>query len=216
MREKLTRWVYGAPNLVGCALVLVGVGLFMAGVISGPLVAPIVGGLYLLGAVATPRPKGLKTEVHVPGAVDPIELKTSLDDLVSESLDRLPDTLATKVAAIRQTILDILPKVNDSTIDRQDLFALEKTVTEYLPETLDNYLTLPRGYANNRVVANGKTAEQLLAGQLDLINQKMQAISEAVAKDDLSKLLAQGRFLEERFGKNDELKIGSQGTAQRR
>jgi hypothetical protein len=109
--------------------------------------------------------------------------------------------------SIQSTILDILPKLPNTTIDRQDLFALERTVSDYLPTTLDNYLTLPRAYASSHVVANGKTAEQLLGEQLDLIDQKMKEISDAVAKDDVGKLLAQGRFLEERFGRNSDLAL---------
>ena len=84
-------------------------------------------------------------------------------------------------------------------------------MSDYLPQTLDNYLTLPRAYANSHVVANGKTAERLLGNQLDLIGEKMKEISDAIAKDDVGKLLAQGRFLEERFGRNTDLKLSPAG-----
>src|SRR5262249_11714087 len=113
---------------------------------------------------------------------------------------RLPDDLAAKVSSIGTTIHDLLPKVSASTVDRRDLFAVERTVTEYLPRTLDTYLTLPRAYADSRVVQDGKTAHQLLGEQLDLIDQKMHEITDAVAKDDVNRLLTQGRFLEDRFG----------------
>jgi len=39
--------------------------------------------------------------------------------------------------------------------------------------------------------------------------------SDAVAKDDVDKLLAQGRFLEGRFGTSDELKLPSTGDRPR-
>jgi len=39
--------------------------------------------------------------------------------------------------------------------------------------------------------------------------------SDAVAKDDVDKLLAQGRFLEDRFGTSDELKPPSTGDRPR-
>jgi hypothetical protein len=214
MGDRLIRWFYGVPNMVGIALALVGVGLYLGGVILGFLVPLIVIGLYLLGAVVTPKPKGIGGLSTLGGDLDAGQVKAQLDRIVGESQKRLPGELATKVVSIQATILDILPKLEQTTIDRQDLFALERTVSEYLPTTLDNYLTLPRAYANSHVVADGKTAEQLLGEQLDLIDQKMKEISDAVAKDDVGKLLAQGRFLEERFGHNTELALPPAQTAQ--
>ena len=131
MRERALRWLYGLPNMVGMVLAIAGIVLFIAGVISGTLVVPIVVGL----------------------------------------------------------------------------FAVERTVTDYLPTTLNAYLRLPKAYASTRVIRSGKTASALLGEQLDLIDEKMQEVAEAVAKDDVGKLLAQGRFLEERFKRNDELNI---------
>jgi hypothetical protein len=207
--DRVARWFYGLPNMVGAGLAVGGLAAFIAGVLHGWLVIPIVAGLYAFGAVATPRPKGLTGLVSPDGSLDAGKLRSSLEKLTRESGRRLPPELAAKVGQISQTILEILPKVQTSTIDRQDLFALERTVAEYLPNTIDAYLTLPRAYANSRVVQDGKTAKDLLGDQLDLIEEKMEAISEAVSKDDLNKLLAQGRFLEDRFGTNRELSIGA-------
>jgi hypothetical protein len=207
MGDRLIRWFYGVPNIVGIVLALVGVGLYLGGVIHGFLVPLIVVGLYVLGAVLTPKPKGIGGLSTLGGDLDPGLIRSALNRIVEESQKRLPDELAAKVVAIQATILDILPKLDGTTIDRQDLFALERTVSDYLPNTLDNYLTLPRAYANSHVIANGKTAEQLLGEQLDLIDQKMKEISDAVAKDDVGKLLAQGRFLEERFGRSTDLAL---------
>jgi hypothetical protein len=205
--ERLVRWFYGVPNMVGIALALVGLGLFIGGVIHGWLVPLIVIGMYAIGAVVAPKPRGLGGLSAGGGDLDSGQLKSALGKLAAQAQQRLPDDLAAKVVAIQATILDILPRIDASNIDRQDLFALERTVSDYLPQTINNYLTLPRAYADSRAVAGGKTAKELLAGQLDLIEEKMQTISEAVAKDDVGKLLAQGRFLEERFGQNKELSL---------
>jgi len=207
MGDRAVRWFYGLPNLLGIVLALVGLGLYIGGAISGWLVPLIVIGLYLVGAVLTPKPKGLTGLSVLSGDLDTGQIKDALDRIVDESKRRLPDDLAAKVVAIQATILEILPKLSATTIDRQDLFALERTVSDYLPQTLDNYLTLPRAYANSHAVSDGKTAAQLLGEQLDLIGEKMKEIADAVAKDDVGKLLAQGRFLEERFGKNTDLAL---------
>jgi hypothetical protein len=192
--------------MVGIALALIGLGIFIAHVISGILVVPIVIGLYAIGALATPRPRALSV-VDAGGQLDAGRLKKALDQIAEQSRKRLPDELAAKVDAIRTTILDLLPNLKTTSIPRDDLFAIERTVSDYLPTTLDTYLTLPRAYAKTKIVKDGKTAEQLLAVQLDLIDEKMQEISDAVAKDDVGKMLAQGRFLEERFSRSSELAI---------
>lgn len=212
MSDHLTRWFYGLPNIVGSALALAGLALFIGGVTRGLLVIPIIAGLYVLGAVVTPRPKPIAGFIVPGGTLDAGQMRSALERLQREAGSRLPAELVPKVAAISQTILEIVPKVNASTIDSQDLFVLERTVTDYLPSTLNAYLTLPRAYANSRVVQNGKTAKDLLVEQLDLIEEKMQAISEAVSRDDLNKLLAQGRFLEDKFGANDELSLKTAPT----
>jgi len=205
--DRVVRWFYGLPNIVGTALAIGGLALFIAGVIHGPLVLAIVAGLYVLGSVVTPRPKPISGFVDADGSLDAKEMRSALDKLVSQSDKRLPPDLAAKVEGISQSILDILPKVNASKIDQRDLFVLDRTVTDYLPSTINGYLTLPRAYANNRVVQDGKTAKDLLGEQLDLIAEKIDAISEAVSKDDLNNLLTQGRFLEDKFGKHDELNV---------
>jgi hypothetical protein len=207
MGDRLLRWFYGVPNIVGTVLALVGLGLFLGGVIHGWLVPPIVAGLYLIGAVVTPRPRGIGGLAAGAGGLDAGQMTNALARMTAEARQRLPEELAAKVAAIQPTIVDLLPRMTASSIDPRDLFAVERTVSTYLPQTLDNYLTLPRAYANTHEVAPGKTPRQLLGEQLDLIEQKMQEISDAVAKDDVGKLLAQGRFLEERFGTNTDLAL---------
>jgi hypothetical protein len=205
--DRLVRWFYGVPNIVGLVLALVGLGLYLGHVVHGWLVPPIIIGLYLIGAVVTPRPRGIGGLAAASGGLDAGQMTNALAKMTAQARSRLPDELAAKVAAIQQTIVDLLPRMSASAIDPRDLFAVERTVSTYLPQTLDNYLTLPRVYAKTHQVSGGKTPEQLLGDQLDLIEQKMQEISDAVAKDDVGKLLTQGRFLEERFGRSDDLDL---------
>jgi hypothetical protein len=48
----------------------------------------------------------------------------------------------------------------------------------------------------------GKTPLILLVEQLDLLMEKMDEIAEAVNRADSDKLIAHGRFLDEKFGKD--------------
>lgn len=66
-------------------------------------------------------------------------------------------------------------------------------------------MNLPSAYANLHPVKNGKTARQLLSEQLDLLDHSMQQIVEDIHRNDTQKLVVHGRFLEEKFRKDDLL-----------
>jgi hypothetical protein len=82
-----------------------------------------------------------------------------------------------------------------------DAFAVERTALDYLPTALESYLNLPRGYANRVPVSEGRTARQVLLAQLALLEAKLGEVLDAIAKGDADRLLAHGRFLEDRFGR---------------
>jgi hypothetical protein len=78
--------------------------------------------------------------------------------------------------------------------------AVLRTATSYLPEAVAGYLRLPRAYADNRPVQNGKTSLVVLCDQLDLLAAKMDEVFDAVCRADADALIAHGRFLAEKFG----------------
>ena len=81
----------------------------------------------------------------------------------------------------------------------QNVFLIRQTALEYLPRALNAYLALPRVYAERRAVADGRTPHDELLAQLQLLNRKMQEVADNIAKRDTDRLLANGRFLQERF-----------------
>src|SRR5947207_6288057 len=100
MADRLLRWFYGVPNMVAIALALVGLGLFLGGVISGWLVPPIVVGLYLIGALLTPRPRGIAGLGAGGGGLDAGQIKSALGRIAADAQARLPDELAARVVSI--------------------------------------------------------------------------------------------------------------------
>ena len=74
-------------------------------------------------------------------------------------------------------------------------------------------MALPRAYAERRPVASGQTPHDVLLGQLDLMDQKMREAADAILAHDSEKLLANGRFLADRFS-TSSLQIGASETAQ--
>lgn len=82
----------------------------------------------------------------------------------------------------------------------QDLYLVRQTATEYLPRTIQAYLAVPPDRREQVMISTGKTPLQELNEQLELLDQKLNDIAEAVELRDLDRLLANRRFLEQRFG----------------
>jgi hypothetical protein len=182
-------------NLVGLGLALIGTLLLLVHVIAGfwPV---IVVGLYLVGAILTPRrPAADATQVF-----NPNDVRQVLDRQISSMSGRLSPDVMAKVLSIRQIILGILPRSGNLPPGSPELYILERTATDYLPTTLKLYLSLPGPYATQHQVQDGKTSKQLVLDQLGILETKMNEVAEDVQRNDADRLLTNGRFLEERFG----------------
>jgi hypothetical protein len=200
-------YLYSRKNIVACVLALLGVGLFFLNLIGSVWPAVVVG-LYLVGALATPS--GPKLNLF--GGQAPSDIRGALDHQVSAVKGKVPDDVYQKVIAIQQTILSILPKIDRLGPGSQDAFIVQKTATDYLPSTLQAYLNLPRTYATLHRMPDGRTASQVLMDQLTLLDTKLEEVADAVNKNDTDALLANGRFLEDRFG-GSALKLPAAGGA---
>jgi hypothetical protein len=197
--QRLLRYLESRKNIAGCLLALGGVGLTLLGLL-GPFWPAVVVALYLIGALAVPSPR----RVLVGNAsFDPELVTTALDRLVRRVDGRAPPDVAAKVREIRQEIVGMLPFAAQFPPGSEDLFVIQRTATDYLPSALDAYLALPPEYALTRQVQDGKTPKQVLLEQLQLIDSKMDEVVDALHQRDTERLLASGRFLEERFGKGD-------------
>jgi hypothetical protein len=188
-------YLYSRKNIVGSLLALLGLGLFFIGVI-GAVWPGVVLGMYLIGALVTPSGK----QWNLLGGDAPSDLAGALSHQVAAIRGKVPDDVYQKVVSTQQTILGILPKIDRLGPGSQDAFVVQKTVTDYLPSTLQAYLNLPRAYATVHRFSDGRTAAQVLLDQLTLLDRKLDDVADAVNKNDADALLANGRFLEDRFG----------------
>jgi hypothetical protein len=196
-------YLYSRKNIVACLLALLGVALFFLGVI-GPVWPAVVVGMYLIGALVTPADR----KWDLLGGAEPADISGALSRQLAAVRGKVPDDVYQKVISIQQTILSILPKIDRLGPGSQDSFVVQKTATDYLPSTLQAYLNLPRAYATVHRMDDGRTAAQVLLDQLTLLDSKMEEVADAVNKNDTDALLANGRFLEDRFG-GSSLKLPS-------
>jgi hypothetical protein len=132
------------------------------------------------------------------------EIGRALDGAVRVASGRLPPAVQAKVAEIRREILELLPSTAMFPLGSEDVYVIQRTATDYLPSTLDAYLALPEAYATRQVLPDGRTPLQLLGDQLQLLDDRLDEITEAINHQDLNRLVANGRFLEERFGQRSE------------
>ena len=196
-------YLYSTRNMVASGLALLGLVLFFLGVV-GWVWPFVVVALYLIGVLVVPARRTL----DMVGSVGASDLGRALEDLLKRIRNKVPSDIEEKVQAIAATISGVLPRVGQLAPGSQERFVLERTVEDYLPRALQAYVNLPRLYATVHPIQDGKTARQVLGEQLDLLQEQMNEVADAVARNDTDTLLAHGRFLEEKFGRTD-LTLGS-------
>ena len=195
--NPVLRYLYSGKNIVGSTLALFGLLLFFTGVITSLFWPFVVIGMYGIGALLAPGPP----KVALSGtSLDPDSIRRSLQRTMSIAGGKLSPPLQAKLQAIADTIMGILPHFAEFAPGSPDLFVVGRTATDYLPSALQAYLNLPKAYATLHKMPNGKTADQVLDDQLTLLASKMDEVADAVHKKDSDALLANGRFLEEKFG----------------
>jgi len=195
--NPVLRYLYSGKNIVGSALALLGLGLFFSGAISVAFWPFVVAAMYGVGALLAPGPPKMALEGT---SFDPDSIRRSLQHQLSTAAGKLPPEQMARLQGIADTIIGILPHYANFPPGSPDLFVVGRTATDYLPAALQAYLNLPRAYATLHKMSNGKTASQVLDDQLSLLAAKMDEVADAVHKKDSDALLANGRFLEEKFG----------------
>jgi len=130
---------------------------------------------------------------HTPAEPTPVPLRPR----------ELPIDVQVKVEQIRRKVEVLLSLADRFPPFSQDLYLVRQTATDYLPRTIDAYLALPKHVAERPLstAGDGRTPHQELKAQLDLLDAKLDEIAQDMQRQDMDRLLANRRFLEERFGK---------------
>jgi hypothetical protein len=116
----------------------------------------------------------------------------------------LPIDVQVKVEQIRRKVDVLLGYADRFPPFSQDLYLVRQTATDYLPRTLNSFLSLPPDAVDRPLQEGGKTARQELQAQLDLLDSKLDEIAQDLQRQDADRLLANRRFLESRFGEREK------------
>ena len=137
----------------------------------------------------------------VPAVPTSADLLASLDRVESMvAAGAVPAPVASRVRRVDQVVRDTIPRLPSLGAGSPQAYSVMATATDYLPEAVGGYLRLPRQFADNRPVDNGKSSLMVLIDQLDLLAATMDKVFDAVCRADAAALVAHGRFLAEKFG----------------
>ncbi len=127
------------------------------------------------------------------------EVRRKLEETERRAQDVLPDEALSKVRSIKIAVLAALPQLERGGGLTQDVYNVRQTALSYLPDAVERYAALPKGFAETKRLRNGKTAKETLLEQLELLDDTMQNLMASVYQEDAQGLLIHGRFLEEKF-----------------
>jgi hypothetical protein len=184
-------------NLIGMALAAIGPVLAIAGVVAAPVGLAIGIPLYAIGALVVPGPT--RSAVSAIGGLDGGHVLKELAEVERDMRGKVHPSVEERVRRIAATIRETLPRADALGPGSAQAHTLVQTATDYLPEALEAYLKLPRTYAEQHPVSEGKTPLQLLCDQLDLLGARMHGVFTAVCQSDADALVAHGRFLQDKF-----------------
>ena len=118
--------------------------------------------------------------------------------------NELPIDLQVKVEQIRRKVDVLLGYADRFPPFSQDLYLVRQTASDYLPRTINTYLSTPPEAVDKPMPNNGsKTPRQELTAQLELLDTKLDDIAQDLQRQDADRLVANRRFLEQRFGTRD-------------
>ena len=195
--SRVSRYARSTKNIVGLSLAVVGPVLALVGVLAPPIGLAVAPVLYAVGALATPPAK----KVQLAAGLDAGDVEKDLKELQRRVHGRVPADVDLRVKQLATMLGETLPRADALSDGSNARYVLVKIATDYLPSSLQAYLDLPRAYADHKVVADGKTSHRLLCDQLDVLSEQMNEVADAVNRADTDKLLANGRFLAEKFGR---------------
>jgi hypothetical protein len=201
---KLPLYLYTNKNIAGCICALVAVIAYLAGIVHD-FWWEIAIGAYAVPALAIPGQR--ETGVSLSRQMSDAEVVDNLKHLADRCQKLLPPDTATDVVEICGMLETAIPAISGKNYPDQLAHDVRTTATEYLPQTIDAYLRMPPAYRNIKKVQDGKTATQVFGEQVTLLKSHLQAVVNDLATNDANALLANGRFLREKFASPEFLGI---------
>lgn len=179
----------------GIAIGPIGIGALMS-IVLLTIIACILLGVFPRDVAAPPA----KLAVARP-ALLPSQVESWLD----AKRRALPALAAPKVDAISAQLAALQPQL--ATVPAGDPTALElnRLLGKHLPELVASYEKVPAAQRKASTVPGGPTIERQLVDGLGLIETELARVNDRLGAADRDNFLVQGKFLENRYGKDGSL-----------
>jgi hypothetical protein len=195
-----------APNILGAIIAIFVVLVVLAFVLALLALPFVVVGLAVYGLVKAVRPGPAPPGAAAPPpAVGPLAAQAlpsqpAAAAAAPQALAELPPGIAAQAARVRDRAIALRSADGARYLGAEDQDLIERTLSQYLPGCLATYQALPRSATSQPLEAGGKTADQLVADQLRLLEESLDRVAQRVFEAGAAQLVAQQRFLEERLG----------------
>jgi hypothetical protein len=126
---------------------------------------------------------------------EPVDTLTSL-----AALSDMPADVRQRAQRLDRECMSTLTYLRGHGAPTAQVFEVEQIQTDFGPQALKSYLALAPGTADTTEVLDGKTGHQLIVEQLDLLLAQVAAHLHRAARLGSDELLANHRFLTEKFG----------------
>ena len=114
---------------------------------------------------------------------------------------RLPASVQAKVQDLCKQLVNLLDQWERSNgnLSMEESFHARHIALSYLPDALKTYLSIPQSFAQTKVRANGRTAQDTFTATIEDLSQKVAQLGEDLASQDAQAFLNHSRFLQEKF-----------------
>jgi hypothetical protein len=191
--------------VAGTARVVRGVTISRQQMAVAPWLELLAGQLHALAATTATDDAAvgaMLSALGVAGPADDVSVPESdvaggLRALPARLTGRLPEQAQQATMRICELLLEALPRVTGTGAQE---YLVRRAGTDYLPRTLRGYLALPAEWARSTPIDGNRTPADVLVTQLAALEQAARSMLDAALAADSDALLANGRFLADRFG----------------
>ncbi|MFK0244056.1 hypothetical protein ACIQUM_05100 [Amycolatopsis azurea] len=190
----MIRYLGSTKNLAGCVGGLIGLALYLTGVVGG-LWPVVVAGLYAVFALLAP-PERVRL---VP--VDAGHLRADLASLVgkvTEQAQRMPESSVDGVRRVAEVLDDMLSRPERLSANPDVQHEITRLARTDLPLSVQTYLNLPWWFAAKRRASGEPSAAEELLAQLELLETEAHRVAERFYAGDVHQQADHTRYLRER------------------
>ena len=178
-----------------CALPIFGLGA-LAAIALATMILCILLGIFPRDIAPAPRTLATARPAVLPSAVD-----TWLD----AKRRALPALAAPRVDAISAQLAALQPQLAGVSPTDPTALELNRLLGKHLPELVERYEKVPVAQRKQPTTPGGPTIERQLIDGLGLIETELARVNDRLGAEDRDNFAIQGKFLENRYGKDGTL-----------